>query len=164
MFFDPATFPFTRHLEQQWLAIAGEFEAIRPALIDWAHRDLYGNGWKVFGLYDFPHGAAIAENVRRCPVTAALIERWIPRHGAVGFSVLQPRTCLRPHVGYDGRFLRCHLGLIVPEGDCGIDVNGETRGWEVGKTLVFDDRLRHEAWNGTDKERVVLLLDFLPSI
>ena len=163
MFFDPATFPFTRHLEHHWQAIALEFESIRPDLIEWAHRDLYGNGWKVYGLYGFPDGSAIAGNVARCPLTASLVEEWIPGHGAVGFSVLQPRTCLRPHIGYQGEFLRCHLGLIVPPGDCGIEVDGERRGWEEGKTLVFDDRLRHEAWNGTERERVLLLIDFIPS-
>ena len=41
MFFDPATFPFTRHLEHHWKAIALEFESIRPDLVEWAHRDLY---------------------------------------------------------------------------------------------------------------------------
>jgi aspartyl/asparaginyl beta-hydroxylase (cupin superfamily) len=163
MFFDPAMFPFTQRLEAQWRAIAAEFEAVRHDLVDWPHRDLYGGGWKVFGLYDFPGGGAIEANVRRCPVTASIIEEAIPRHGAVGFSVFQPRTCLRPHVGHAGQFLRCHLGLIVPEGDCGIEVNGEARGWAAGKTLVFDDRLRHEAWNGTDRERVLLLVDFIPA-
>ena len=34
MFFDPATFPFTRHLEHHWQAIALEFESIRPDLVE----------------------------------------------------------------------------------------------------------------------------------
>ena len=163
MFHDPADHPFTRVLEANWERIAAEFETIRGDLVDWVERDLYGAGWKVFGLHDFPHGRAIAPNVARCPRTAALVESCIPSHGAVGFSLLQPHTCIRPHEGYQGPFLRCHLGLIVPEGDCGIEVDGQTRRWDAGRTLVFDDRLRHQAWNRTDRERVVLLVDFVPS-
>ena len=38
----------------------------------------------------------------------------------------------------------------------------QTLTWETGKALVFDDRGWHEAWNLTDRERVVLLIDFIP--
>ncbi len=40
-------------------------------------------------------------------------------------------------------------------------MSGEERAWEPGKMLVFDDSLTHEAWNKSDKLRVVLLVDFL---
>ena len=76
--------------------------------------------------------------------------------------MLQPMTRILPHQGYRGEFLRCHLGLEVPPGDCALKVEEETRRWEVGKVLVFDDRVTHEAWNLTDGERVVLLFDFVP--
>lgn len=53
-----------------------------------------------------------------------------------------------------------HLPLIVPEPKkCGIRVAGETRQWEVGKALLFDDAFEHEVWNDGDNERVVLLFD-----
>jgi aspartyl/asparaginyl beta-hydroxylase (cupin superfamily) len=74
--------------------------------------------------------------------------------------VLRPGTRIQPHSGYQGPFLRCHLGLSVPAGDCGLRVGGETRAWREGETLVLDDRLEHEAWNLTSSERVVFLLDF----
>jgi aspartyl/asparaginyl beta-hydroxylase (cupin superfamily) len=40
-------------------------------------------------------------------------------------------------------------------------VAGETRGWEEGRCLVFDDTVEHEAWNDSEQARGVLLLDFL---
>jgi beta-hydroxylase len=163
MFFDSADHPFTRALEANWRAIAAEFESVRGDLVDWVEKELHGSGWKVFGLHDFPHGRPIAAHVARCPLTASLVESCIPRHGAAGFSLLEPGTHIQPHVGWPGPFLRCHLGLIVPEGDCGIEVDGAVRRWEAGKTIVFDDRLRHEAWNRSGGERVVFLVDFVPT-
>ena len=37
----------------------------------------------------------------------------------------------------------------------------ETRHWEEGKSLVFDDTYMHEAWNDTSSDRVVLFMDFV---
>jgi beta-hydroxylase len=149
-------------LERSWKTIRAEFDRVRGEAVDWVERELYDEGWQVFGLFDFPHGHPLATNIRRCPATADLVASHIPRHGAAGFSVLAPGTRIRPHVGYQGPFLRCHLGLEVPDGDCGLRVGGETRRWEAGRALVFDDRVSHEAWNETTAPRAVLLIDFIP--
>ena len=37
----------------------------------------------------------------------------------------------------------------------------ETRHWQEGKSMMFDDSLLHEAWNETDGVRVVLFLDII---
>ena len=39
-------------------------------------------------------------------------------------------------------------------------VGDQTVGWEPGKCVVFDDFYRHEVWNDTDEQRVVLIFDF----
>jgi beta-hydroxylase len=90
-----------------------------------------------------------------------LLER-IPNLVTAGFSSLRPGTQIAPHTGYPDGVLRCHLGLIVPDNDCGIRVGAEIRHWEVGKCLIFDDTLDHEAWNNSDRTRIILLLDFKP--
>jgi beta-hydroxylase len=162
MFYDPALFAFTAVLRQHWRRIADDYQTIRESLVDWYEKKLYGEGWKVFGLFDFPHGQPIEPNIRRCSFTAGLVQEHIPTHGAAGFSVLRPQTVIQAHQGYPGDFLRCHLGLRIPAGDCALKVNGETRPWEAGGVLVFDDRLPHEAWNRTDGERVIFLVDFVP--
>src|SRR5436309_8664826 len=162
MFYDVNRFGFADALERNWQGIYGDYLAVQGGLMDWYERELYGEGWQVFGLFDFPHGNAIGPNAERCPLTAALVRDHVPAHGAVGFSVLRPGVRVRPHRGYQGGFLRAHLGLRVPEGDCALCVNGEVRRWEVGKMLVFDDRVLHEAWNLTGQDRVVLLIDFVP--
>jgi aspartyl/asparaginyl beta-hydroxylase (cupin superfamily) len=39
---------------------------------------------------------------------------------------------------------RCHLPLVIPEGDCGMEIGGKTVKWEVGKPLFFDDCYEHK--------------------
>ena len=54
--------------------------------------------------------------------------------------------------------LTVNLGLIIPDG-CGIRVGEETRHWEAGKVLAFDDSFEHEAWNRGDRGRLVLIFE-----
>lgn len=111
----------------------------------------------------FSEGELLADNAARCPVTTALIAQHLPSHGAAGFSLLKPHSHIRPHQGYGGGLLRCHLPLVVPPGDCALRVGPETRRWQVARCMVFDDTTDHEAWNLTDSPRIVLLVDFMPS-
>jgi aspartyl/asparaginyl beta-hydroxylase (cupin superfamily) len=38
-------------------------------------------------------------------------------------------------------------------------VGNDSRQWVPGKAWVFDDTIEHEAWNDSDKLRVVLIFD-----
>ena len=55
--------------------------------------------------------------------------------------------------------LRCHLGVDVPP-ECYLNVGDKRQHWQTGKVLVFDDTFCHSAINNSDKQRVILLLDF----
>jgi aspartate beta-hydroxylase len=68
-------------------------------------------------------------------------------------------THIDSHRGPTNLRLRCHLALKVPEGDCAIRVGEKTRKWHEGRCLVFDDYFDHEAWNHTEEDRVVLIVD-----
>ena len=103
------------------------------------------------------------EGAERCPKTLdALVSA--PLTAAPGqtpsvlFSLLRPGTRIPPHCGHTNARLICHLPLIVPE-DCGLRVGNERREWVEGEALVFDDSIEHEAWNNSDRTRVVLLFD-----
>ena len=166
MFFDPIEFPFTATLEAKWTTVRGELNRLpKGSFKAWPDRHLYGRadqqkegaGWDVFGLYAF--GQKMERNCVLCPETTLLVED-IPGLKTAGFSWLEPGTHIKPHVGYSGSVLRCHLGLIVPEG-CALRVGPKTMPWQEGKCMVFDDTTEHESLNRSDTVRVVLLLDFM---
>ena len=69
-------------------------------------------------------------------------------------------TKITPHTGCSNKVLRCHLGLNIPD-NCAIRVGNQTKSWQQGKCLIFDDTLEHEAWNLSTSDRIVLLIDFL---
>ncbi len=157
MYFSPEAFPFTRILEAGWADIRRELEDLHQgSFVPWPERFLYGQGWDVFGLYAF--GRKLQQNCDLCPQTTRLVEQ-VPGLTTAGFSSLAPGTHIAPHTGYTTAVLRCHLGLIVPEG-CKMRVGSEVRQWEEGKTLVFDDTVEHEVWHNGDRPRIILLLDF----
>ena len=157
MFFDADRFDFARQLEANWLTVKEELEALRPEeFIEWPERELHERGWWVFGLVAF--GQPLPANCARCPKTAALLQA-IPGMSMAGFSALAPGAVIRPHTGYTNQVLRCHLGLVSSP-LAGLRVGPDTRTWEPGKCLVFDDTVEHEAWNRGPNVRIVLLIDF----
>ncbi len=159
-FYDSTKFELVTSLESNWQVIKHELNQLcQRDFIPWPERYLYGKGWNTFGLYAF--GIRINKNCDLCPETTRLIES-IPGLATAGFSSLTPGTHIAPHTGYQDGQLRCHLGLIIPEG-CGIRVGTETRTWQEGKCLMFDDTLEHEAWNKGNSTRIVLLIDFKAS-
>ena len=117
--------------------------------------------WSAYHLYR--NSERSAEACEACPQTAKLVESLplarIPGHAPeVFFSVLKPGTHIPPHFGLGNYKLAVHLPLVLP-GDCAIRVGNETRSWEEGKCLIFDDSFQHEAWNRSGQPRVVLIAD-----
>ena len=158
MFFENSSFPFVEQLEASTAEIRAELERLDPEKFTaWPEKFLYENRWDVFGLYGF--GRKLTGNCDLCPQTTAAVER-IPQMVTAGFSWLAAGAHIKPHRGYTDSVLRCHLPLLVP-GDCALRVGGETRVWQEGRCLIFDDTVEHEAWNRSQTRRVILLLDFV---
>jgi aspartyl/asparaginyl beta-hydroxylase (cupin superfamily) len=117
--------------------------------------------WGVYFLWR--NGVAFPDHLARFPRTVAALQGW-PRGDIPGcgpsavFSILDAKTRIPPHSGVSNARLIVHLPLIVPEG-CWFRVGAERREWHPGKALVFDDTIEHEAWNGSDTPRAVLILD-----
>ena len=101
--------------------------------------------------------------IARCPQTAAILER-LPMQRIAGrapnafFSLLRPGKAIPPHTGVTNTRAIVHLALDVPP-DCGFRVGGETREWVEGNAFAFDDTIEHEAWNRSERQRAVLILD-----
>lgn len=115
-------------------------------------------------VYLFHHMGSQVESVTgACPRTLAILES-LPgacRDYAWGdtlFSAMSGGSHLRPHCSIDNLRVRIHLGIEVPEG-CSMRVGTETRAWENGRCLVFEDSFEHEVWNRSTARRVVLIAD-----
>ncbi len=117
-----------------------------------------------WGAYYFwRNGAPVEAHAARCPATMeALALAPIPviakRSPMALYSLLKPGTHIQPHHGLLNTRLICHVPLIAPEG-CTLRVGNETRAWREGETLIFDDSFEHEAWNRSDRTRIVLLFE-----
>lgn len=114
-------------------------------------------------LYLWRDGAPVEAVASRCPATLAALEdlplcRIAGRTPSILFSRLAPGARIPPHNGFINTRLIGHLPLIVPDG-CGFRVGNETRQWREGQAWLFDDTIQHEAWNSSDKERIILIFD-----
>ena len=158
---DPADFGWTRLLEDEADTIRAELDALLSAEAfgpQRAYLERQGE-WTTYMLWAFDQ--PFRDHLDRCPGTAALLESLPVSHaaGLMYFSALGPRSHIAPHCGPTNTHLRCHFGIVVPPG-CRIRVGEETRPWEEGRCIVFDDSFEHEAWNEGDGHRYVLLIDF----
>ena len=174
-FFDRADFPWLDPIEAATDEIRDEFLEILKAEQGFSPYISYPPGvplnqwvelnnsprWSAFHLYKM--GKLIEENAAKCPKTMKALEGAPQpdqpgRTPAAMFSLLKPKTRIPPHTGVTNVRLVTHLALIVPEG-CGFRVGNDTRQWVPGRAWVFDDTIEHEAWNDSDKLRVVLIFD-----
>lgn len=114
--------------------------------------------WREFRLYS--KGRRHYDGIDRCPRTTAAIEA-VPgttTAGSVFFAATDPGTHIVPHFAPHNARLRVHLGLVVPPGN-EMRVGTESRPWQEGRCVVFDDSFEHETWNCSDRLRVILLFD-----
>jgi len=74
-------------------------------------------------------------------------------------SILHPGMELSLHKGIHAGVWRYHYGLVIPEGDTALAIDGKIFKWREGEGVIWDDTLLHEAWNHTDKLRIVIFAD-----
>ncbi|HEX8938339.1 MAG TPA: aspartyl/asparaginyl beta-hydroxylase domain-containing protein [Sphingomicrobium sp.] len=175
-FFDREHFPWLAELEAATDVIRAELKqllasddaglspyiAMEPGTPRNQWSELNNNpAWSALHLWQ--DGKRIEAACARLPKTAQLIEN-LPLAGIPGrapnvfFSILQAGKHIPPHTGVTNSRTIIHLPLIVPEG-CAFRVGGETREWREGEAFAFDDTIEHEAWNRSDSDRAVLILD-----
>ncbi len=133
----------------------------------------YPASWTVFPLvYCFPASDVTARQwiSKTCafvPHTTSLLRKLGPTLRTALFSRLDPRTTLGSHTGWAdlaNHVLRVHIPLIVPSGQandglCGTWVDGCVETHEEGRIVCFDDSKTHRAFNYSDEERIVLIID-----
>jgi beta-hydroxylase len=163
MVYDKSQFPFCSVLEENWELIRDEYYSTTLDPILWPEQQLNEfERWSAYPIWDWPDGNPVEPHIHSVPFTKSLIETHIPTHKCAGFSIFLPDTYVIPHNGLPGDWYRLHLGLKIPDGDAGMIIGTEKVEWEEGKCFVWDDRVRHSAWNFTDSDRVILIIDFVP--
>lgn len=161
---DNARFPWISGLEATVADVTAEFHAAGGLTGDrtLSQPSELTDGGRWSALYLYCSGQANARNIELCPRTVAALGSIDAVTGADGgmcyFSIMDPHTHVSAHTGYTNAHLRCHLSLVA-QPDARLRVGNETRQWEEGKVVVFDDSFNHEAWNDSDLGRAVLLFD-----
>lgn len=161
---DPSAFDFVPALERAFGDVLAELRALGPGdfveapdSLTTARAPYDERGWLQFGLFGEP--GEFAANRERCPRAARACAA-VPGLVNACFSLFRPGTHLAPHRGERPGVLRCHLGLVVPDGDVALRAGTELRRWVAGRCLILDDTFEHEAWNRGAEDRVVWIVSF----
>lgn len=77
-----------------------------------------------------------------------------------GFSLFKKKTRTHLHSGNTLFTYRSHLGLDVPE-NCGFKCKNIDLSVKNGDINFFDAVDIHEAWNDSEEDRIILLVDYL---
>lgn len=175
-FFDRKQFSWLPRVEEATDSIIGELRNLLETSSDEFSpylnhaSDAPLNQWKELNnsrkwsaLFLFKDGIPVERNIARCPQTAralalAPVVNIKHRGPSSFFSRLEPNTHIPPHTGVANTRLIVHLPLIIPA-NCRFRVGAEVREWQHGKALIFDDTIEHEAWNGSNEPRLILIFD-----
>lgn len=117
--------------------------------------------WSQFTLWQ--QGRKNENSCKGAPKTCSLLDKFSEttgcRRGQIKYSVMHPGTHVWPHTGPTNCRLRMHLGLVIPKEGCKIRCANETKIWEEGKVLIFDDSFEHEVWQDATSFRLIFIVD-----
>jgi len=161
--------PFHSAEGQPWETLEAAYPAIKQELEGLLAREQEfvdvgkPQGWRTMQIYykgqlhpDFPAEAA--------PETMKLLSTLRLAGETAAFQRQSPRTGLPKHVDPCSWVLACHLGITIPDEGDGtetpyISVAGQKYHWSDGTVMIFDPSFKHETYNPTTQERVILNID-----
>jgi hypothetical protein len=106
------------------------------------------------------YGDVIEKNRAAYPTAFSLVDKFGDDCDIAVYSVLEPKSTIYRHTDEENRQalkIRIHIPLIIPEGDIGIEVDGNIRTWD--NIFAFNTQKLHGAWNNTNCRRLVFILD-----
>lgn len=163
-FANPQSFDWATDIKQHSLQIKQELEKFLESnkLQSYFNSSMVtkANSWKTISLKWW--NLRISKHQKHFPFTTSLINKY-PSIVSCSFNLLEPHSKILPHKGDTNAIYRCHMGLSIPAGlpGCGFKVKGETRSWQNNEWLVFMDAFEHEAWNDTNENRYILVVDVI---
>ncbi|XP_036914510.1 aspartyl/asparaginyl beta-hydroxylase isoform X4 [Sturnira hondurensis] len=154
-----------KSLERNWKLIRDEGVAVMDktkGLFLPEDENLREKGdWSQFTLWQ--QGRKNENACKGAPKTCSLLDKFPEttgcRRGQIKYSIMHPGTHVWPHTGPTNCRLRMHLGLVIPKEGCKIRCANETKTWEEGKVLIFDDSFEHEVWQDSASFRLIFIVD-----
>lgn len=128
--------------EKKWSRLRGR--------LDWSSIHLFRDAIEMPAAVKFPRTVAALQAADLVRIENVPLEAF--------FSRLKPGAHIPPHYGLTNTRLTVHLPIIVPD-DCAIRVGDTLCHWTEGKVIAFDDSYDHEAWNRSQRDRVVLIFE-----
>lgn len=118
------------------------------------------NSWKTIALKNW--GIDIFKKQIYFPRTTLLLNKY-PQIVSASFNLLLAHSKINKHSGDTNGFYRCHLGIKIPGSlpNCGFKVREKEVSWKENEWIVFMDAYEHEAWNETDSDRYIFVIDVL---
>ena len=94
-----------------------------------------------------------------CPLTIELLKKvGLDNITNAKFVCIESYSTTHRQNLEDASFNRCHIPLIVPYGNCFLDVEGKKQIW-ASKPLIFDPIFYHDLWNYTFDPLFILVID-----
>lgn len=159
---DETLFPNLQVFRHNWRRILEEAAQVcDPQLArsdhGFAFNGIGGNNWRQFFIRW--HGTRDATAAALCPLTTRLVDG-APEIKIAFFSILEPNSDIKPHVGPYRGVVRYQMGLRTPNDPrCYISVAGKRHTYRDGTDVIFDDTYVHAATNGCSEPRIILFLD-----
>jgi len=163
-YYDRSFFPQAALLEENWMMIKEEMLGAEDlTLSSPAYNPNQAKGadkWKMIIFYNYLWKKE--KNCKKYPQTYLLLKQ-IKGLTFAALNLLEPGGDVNPHHGDTNTTVRCHLGIDIPAPlpVCGLEVNSEQRGWQNGKTVLFNDAHLHRAWNHSGHNRYVFVVDII---
>jgi hypothetical protein len=131
-----------------------------PALT--AHRGvILRNNWNVPGYKHCGNLDKIEKDLAiNFPTAYSMLEKFGNSCSYASYALLDAHSVIRRHTDIENRnnsVVHIHVPLIVPIGDVGFEVAGEEVHWD--DIFAFDNQQLHSAWNNTNKQRLIFIVD-----
>jgi aspartyl/asparaginyl beta-hydroxylase (cupin superfamily) len=162
-FYNLQHFSHTQFLEENTSIFTEEILHIpSEIMVAWHEKGITTGEWAMFPLILAGQNLPFADQL--LPRTLALLNTTPVVQATV--SVLKAGSEILPHtdtidndVLLSSKTYRLQLGIKIPE-NCALTVDSETRLWEKGKVLAFDSSKVHSAFNRSNEDRIVLIIDY----
>ena len=94
------------------------------------------------------------------PTAYKLIKEFGDNCSLANYSCMAPNSIIKRHTdpeNINGKNVRIHIPLIIPEGDIFLEVNGQEVNWS--DCFGFSNQLMHSSFNLSDEYRLIFLID-----